>query len=71
MKCKHCGGEIIRREIIRSNDYDLAWKLVKDYPAGYWYSCYKNDNDAHEPEEKSNNFKLIYDILNDTTDKTI
>lgn len=62
MRCKHCGGEIIEDH---NGDFSL-WMLISDYPDDYWYTCYNNNNDYHEPEDKSDNFKLIYDILNET-----
>ena len=62
MRCKHCGLEIDFRLRSRISGKNL-YRSKKPNSKGLYYSCMNKDD--HESEEKSNNFKLIYDILND------
>lgn len=69
MRCKYCGGQIIS-DIHPSLGF-IEWRLTTPNSFGNFYLCSKSHErlgkqTGHQPEEKSNNFKLIYDILNET-----
>jgi hypothetical protein len=63
-KCKRCGYAI---QLLKHGE----WLICLEYINLEKYAREKDvllatcDGRPHEPEEKSNNFKLIYDILNE------
>ena len=70
MRCKRCGYPI--------HFVNPDWTISHGFMTEHEEYTYSNNMDSfayscrdgkrfkpHEPEEKSNNFKLIYDILND------
>ena len=65
-RCKRCGYFIINTQgLWRIDEYNEDLKYQTDMNA-YETICRSGDIfSPHVPEEKSDNFKLIYDILNE------